>query len=148
MHYYREPFLRSDKLVYLRSFPEEGSLASMFLASLPQDDKQSVVAFFGASQAIISGRDVLKVNGFNYATNTFATENNTTIALFLFDDNKNNRTDNSSVPSFALFPFLKGADAYFQTQTQETILFELNGRRIPVYNWKSKSEGVSVAVFE
>lgn len=47
-----------------------------------------------------------------------------------------------------LFPFLKGADAYFQTQTLETILVELNGRNIPVYNWKSKSEGVSVAVFE
>ena len=66
----------------------------------------------------------------------------------MYDDNKNNRTDNSSIPSFALFPFLKGADVYFQTQTPETILFELNGRKIPVYNWKSKTEGVGVAVFE
>ncbi|MCB0511812.1 MAG: alpha/beta hydrolase [Chitinophagales bacterium] len=148
VHYYREPFLRSDQLVYLRSFPEDGSLASMFLASLPQDDDKSVVAFFGASQSVVSGRDVLKVNGYNYSNNIFATESNTTIALFMYDDNKNNRTDNSSIPSFALFPFLKGADVYFQTQTPETILFELNGRKIPVYNWKSKTEGVGVAVFE
>ncbi|MCO5230979.1 MAG: hypothetical protein M9958_07460 [Chitinophagales bacterium] len=148
VHYYREPFLRSDKLVYLRSFPADGSLASVFLASLPKDDEQSVVAFFGASQAVISGRDELKVNGYNYSNNIFATAKNTTIALFLFDDNKNKAVDNTSIPSFALFPFLKGADVYFPTETPSTILFELNGRKIPVYNWKSNSEGVSVAVFE
>jgi len=148
VHYYREPFLRSDKFVYLRSFPSGESLAAIFLASLPKDDKQSVVAFFGASQSVLSGRDVLNINGYNYANATFATAANTTIALFLFDDNKNKQTDNTTVLSFALFPFLKGADAYFQTNTLSTILFELNGRKIPVCNWKSESEGVSVAVFE
>jgi predicted esterase len=148
VHYFREPFLRSDKLIYLRTFPVGSSIAAAFLASLPKDDNQSVVAFFGASQGLLQGRDELLINGYNYSNNTFATSENTTIALFLYDDNRNNQTDNSSIPAFALFPFLKGADAYFQTQTPATIQFQLNGRKIPVRNWKSKSDGVCVAVYE
>lgn len=148
VHYYREPFVRSDKLVYLRTFPTGASIAGLFLSSLPKDDDQSVVAFFGASQGLLVGRDILKINGYNYSNNIFATPANTTIALFLYDSNNNNQTENSSIPAFALFPFLKGADAYFQTHTPATILFELNNRKIPVRNWKSKTDGIAVAVYE
>lgn len=148
VHYYREPFLRSDKFIYLRTYPAEGSLAGIFLSSLPKDDKQSVAAFFGASQAVIAGRDILTINGYNYSNNTFANATNTTIALFLYDENNNKKTDNSSIAAFALFPFLKGADAFYSTELTSTILFEFNGRNLPVCNWKSASEGVSVAVFE
>ncbi|MCO5248118.1 MAG: alpha/beta hydrolase [Chitinophagales bacterium] len=147
VHYYREPFVRSDKLVYLRTFPTEG-LVSNLISAIPSDDGQSVVIFFGASQSVLAGRDQLTVDDYNYATNKYAGIGNTTIALFLFDDNKNRQSDFTSLPLLELIPFLNGADQYFQTETPATIMFEFNGRKLPVYNWKSKSEGVSVAVFE
>ena len=147
VHYYREPFNRSDKLIYLRTFPTEGLVAT-FISAIPSDDNQSVAVFFGASQSILAGRDQLIVNGYNYAINKFASIDKTTIALFLFDENQNSQSDYTTLPVLDLFPFLKGGDQYFQTETPATILFEFNGRKLPIYNWKSKSEGVSVAVFE
>lgn len=148
VHYYREPFTRSDHLVYLRSYPTGSSVAGLFLSSLPKDDNQSIAAFFGASQSAVAGRDDLKINGNIVSTNTFCSAANTTIALFAYDANSNSMTDLTQIPAFGLFPFLNGADLYFQTATPESITFEFNGRVQKVPNWKSAAEGASVAVFE
>lgn len=148
VHYYREPFTCSDHLVYLRSFPAGASIAAIFLASLPKDDDQAVVAFFGASQAAIAGRDELKINGNVLSTNTFCSADNTTIALFTYDANSNNTTNMTQIAAFSLFPFLNGADIFYPTTAPETITVEFNGRIQKLRNWKSESEGVSVAVFE
>jgi hypothetical protein len=148
VHYYREPFLRSDHLVYLRSFPTGASVAGLFLASLPKDDGQSVVAFFGASQAAVAGRDVLKIDGNILSTNTFCSADNTTIALFAYDANSNDVTNMTQIAAFSLFPFLNGADIFFQTASPASVTIEFNGRVQKLRNWKSNTEGVGVAVFE
>jgi len=148
VHYYREPFTRSDKLIYLRTFPTGVSIAGLFLAALPKDDNQSVTAFFGASQAAIANRDELILDGNILSTNTFCSKENTTIALFAYDDNKNKVTNMTSIGAFNLFPFLKGADIYFPTTSKQTITMSLNGRTLHATNWKSNSEGVNVMVFE
>lgn len=148
VHYYREPFTRSDKLIYLRTFPTGASIAGLFLAALPKDDAQSVTAFFGASQAAVVDRDVLILDGNTLSTNTFCSKENTTIALFAYDDNKNKATNMTTIGAFNLFPFLKGADIYFPTTTRQTITMSLNGRTLHATNWKSNSEGVNVMVFE
>lgn len=148
VHYYREPFTRSDKLVYLRTFPTGASIAGLFLAALPKDDNQSVTAFFGASQAAVASRDVLVLDGNTLSTNTFCSKENTTIALFAYDDNKNKVTNMTTIGAFNLFPFLKGADIYFPTTSRQTITMTLNGRTLHATNWKSNSEGVNVMVFE
>ena len=148
VHYYREPFKRSDKLVYLRTFPTGFSIAGLFLAALPKDDAQGVTAFFGASQAAVAGRDELILDGNILSTNTFCSKENTTIALFTYDDNKNKVTNMTAIGAFNLFPFLKGADIYFPTTTKQTITMSFNGRVLKATNWKSNTEGVNVMVCE
>jgi myo-inositol-hexaphosphate 3-phosphohydrolase len=132
----------------LRTFPTGVSIAGLFLAALPKDDNQSVTAFFGASQAAVDNRDELILDGNILSTNTFCSKENTTIALFAYDDNKNKITNMTSIGAFNLFPFLKGADIYFPTTSRQTITMSLNGRTLHATNWKSNSEGVNVMVFE
>jgi hypothetical protein len=148
VHYYFEPFKRSNNAIYLRSFPAAGSLGAAFLGSLPKKDEQAVTAFFGASQAAINGRDILTINTTELSTPLLAKASNTTIALFVYDANNNAESNGGSVGLFATFPFLKATDEYIGTENPETITYSLNGRNIRMKNWKSKSEGVSVAVFE
>ncbi len=148
VHYYREPFTRSDKLIYLRTFPTGASIAGLFLAALPKDDNQSVTAFFGSSQAAVANRDVLVLDGNTLTTNTFCSKENTTIALFAYDDNKNKITNLTTIAAFNAFPFLKGADIYFSTISKQTITMTFNGRTLHATNWKSNSEGVNVMAFE
>ncbi|MBX7225927.1 MAG: hypothetical protein K1X55_07840 [Chitinophagales bacterium] len=148
VHYYREPFKRSDKTVYLRIFPPKGSLAYNFLSDLPEDDNQSVNAFFGANQAVVSGRDVLLVNEDTLSTTKFAQDTYTTIAMFFYDTNNNQATDLKSVGLFANSAFLKFADIYFPALTPQTVTYTFNGRQLKCPNWKSGTEGVSVMVFD
>jgi len=148
VHYYREPFKRDNKNVVIRSFPPSGSLASLFLTSLPMDDGQAVHAFFGASQAVISGRDELRVNNISLANDKFAAAANTTIALFMYDANNDQATDETAISAFSLFPFLAGVDIYFPATEGAGSRFEYNGRVLNVRNWPSATEGVSVAVFD
>ncbi len=148
VHYYFEPFVRSSNAVYLRSYPANGSLGAAFLSSLPQKDEQAVTAFFGASKAAVKDRDQLSVNDINLSTEPLTKASNTTIALFVYDANNNQNSDGGSVGLFASFPFLKATDAYISTNTSEKVTYSFNDRKIHLRNWKSKSEGVSVAVFQ
>lgn len=148
VHYYREPFNRSDQLVYLRTFPTGASLAGLFLASLPSDDRLGITAFFGASQAAVAGRDELILDGNVLTIQKFCSKENTTIALFAYDDNRNQVSDMVSLAAFASLPFLKGADIYFPVNPPQSITMSFNGRVLKARNWKSGSEGVNVMVFE
>jgi hypothetical protein len=147
LHYYREPFLTSDNLVYLRAMPPPSSLAGLLLASLPENDAQAVVIAFASSNAVITGRDDLNVNGLELSTPEFASEENTSIAFFLYD-NGNGQTDGNAVGLFANFPFLAGVDMFFPTAEPESITLTMNGRTLNVRNWPSETEGITVAVFD
>jgi hypothetical protein len=147
LHYYREPFLTSDRLIYLRTFPPASSLAGTLLASLPEDDDQAVVVSFTASQAVIYNRDEMMVDGVDLSTQEFSSESNSTIAYFLYDDG-NGQTDESAVGLFAFTPFLTGVDVFFPTAQPAPINLEFNGRELNVPSWPSESEGVTIAVFE
>lgn len=147
LHYYREPFLRSQNLVYLRTFPPAASFAGILLSNLPKDDDQAVVAVFAASQAVISGRDSLSVGSTILSTPVLCSETNSTIALFLYD-NGDKKTSGQPHAAFGFVPFLKGADVYNGTPCSETIPLKFNGREMGVRNYKSASEGVVIAVFD
>lgn len=147
LHYYREPFLTSDNVVYLRAMPPSSSLAGLLLASLPKNDVQAVVIAFASSHAVITGRDLLTVDGLELSTPQFASEENTSIAFFLYD-NGNGQTDGNAVGLFANFPFLSGVDMFFPTAEPETITLTMNGRTINVRNWPSETDGLTIAVFD
>ena len=148
IHYYREPFTRSNSLVYLRGFPPVGSLAGILLASVPQDDNQSVLAVFTANQAVLFGRDELSVNGFDLATSEYAAPEKTNIAFFLYDDG-NNQTDGNIHSVFNFLPaFLIGLDYHIPTTEPGSVELKFNGRVMHVPNLKSGTDGTMVAVFD
>jgi len=147
LHYYREPFVRENKFVYLRTFPPATSLAGILLSNLPKDDDQAVVAFFSANQAVITGRDSLKVNNTVLSTPALCSPTNSTIAMFLYDGGDKMSSGNPHA-AFGFFPFLKGADIYIGTPCSETVTIRFNGKVRGVKNFKSRSEGVVIAVFD
>jgi triacylglycerol esterase/lipase EstA (alpha/beta hydrolase family) len=147
LHYYREPFTRSNSLVYLRTFPPASSLAGILLSSLPKSDQQSVVAVFTANQAVIHQRDQLMVQNKELSNSTLCSPANSTIAMFLYDNGDKSSSGNPHA-TFSFIPFLKGADIYFPTEQPAPIDITFNGRKMNVKNYKSESEGVIIAVFD
>jgi len=148
VHYYREGFTHSNPLVYLRLLPPSGSFAGNLLSSLPKNDAQSVVVVFTANQAVISGRDELKVADNVLSIPDFAAADKTTIAMFLYDNGNSNTDMTSANVLFSSFPFLEAVDIFFPTVTPQPIQCRFNGRNLFVRNWKSDSEGVTIAIFD
>ncbi len=146
VHYYREPFTYPDPTVFIRSYPPLISVGSIFLSGIPKNNNQSVVAFFGASQAAINGRDILKLNGDLLSTPTLTSADQSIIAMFCYD-NGNEVSSFQRDGAFAAFPFLNGVDVFLPTVQPETISMEFNNRTLNMRNWKSLNDGVSVAVF-
>ncbi|MBP6184400.1 MAG: alpha/beta fold hydrolase [Saprospiraceae bacterium] len=145
--YYYEPFVRDNPTVYLRTFPPAFSLAGLLLSSIPNNDNQSVVSIFTSTQAVIHGRDNLTLDGLDLATADLASASASMIALFCYDDGNDGLGNGESMSNFAAFPFLKGADIPLTPSPEKTIHLLFNGSSIPVRNWRSKSDGVVIAVF-
>ncbi len=147
IHYFRANATQNDRWVYLRTIPPPLTVAGLLLSALPKDDEQSVIAVFSSSQAVLAGRDELDIDGFDLATPLFASASQTTIAFFLYDDGDQSSSGELN-PLFASFPFLNGADLFFPTATPATIEVTFNGKRLPLRNLRSDSDGPIVAVFE
>jgi pimeloyl-ACP methyl ester carboxylesterase len=148
IHYYREGFVRSNQLIYLRTFPPPTSLAGLLLAGIPRDDAQTALAVFTANQGVIHQRDALSVNDFDLATEGYASPERTSIAIFLYDDG-DGQTSGNPHPAFNFVPaFLTGVDYFIPTEPQAAVQLKFNGRSLNVPNLKSASDGVIVAVFD
>ncbi len=148
VHYYREPFTRTNNWVYLRTLPPPGSLAGLLLSALPKNDNQVVMAVFSSSSAVIDNRDELIVDGFTLSTNQYTPSSKSAIAFFLYDSNNDGQTNGSVISTFASFPFLVGVDLFFPTTPPGTITLQFNDRTLNVRNWRSNSDGVVVPVFD
>jgi pimeloyl-ACP methyl ester carboxylesterase len=149
VRYYREPFTRSDALVYLRTLPEPPGLAGILLQQVPFDDAHTVLVIFSASKAVLAGTDTLTVDGIPLATEALAAADDTTIAFFLYDlDTDQTSGDGAGVGLFAMFPFLSGTDLFIPADPQATSRIELNGRTLAVPRWSSGQEGAVIAVFD
>ncbi|MBI1192191.1 MAG: alpha/beta fold hydrolase [Bacteroidetes bacterium] len=147
INYFRTAGAETDRWIYLRTIPPPISVAGLLLSSLPQDDNQTVLAVFSSSQAVLSERDNLDVDGFDLATPALASPDQTTIAYFLYDDGDASSSGDIN-PVFAGFPFLNGVDLFFPTAAPQTILLTFNGRQLPVRNLRSDTDGPIVAVFD
>jgi len=146
--YYFEPFGTDNGMVYLRTLPAPSSLAGMLLASLPANDSMSVIAVFSSNRAVIHGRDTLSINGMPLSTPVLADEKTTAISFFCYDDGADGVGKGEPIRNFMAMPFLRGADIPVSTSGEETWVIEFNGRKIPVRNWRSKTDGVVIAVFQ
>ena len=148
IHYYREGFTRSNPLVYLRSVPPPGSLAGTLLATLPQDDNQTLIAVFSSSQAVINGRDELHLNEYELSSETLTPEDETAIAFFVYDDGNDEISSGNSIFLFDAFPFLVGLDVFIPTSPQASVAIAFNGRTLNVPNLRSQTDGPVVVVFD
>ena len=145
--YYYEPFVRDNPTVYLRTFPPPFSLAGILLSSIPNNDDQSVISIFTSTQAVLHGRDQLSMEGYDLAYASLATEAASMIALFCYDNGADGKGNAESISTFAAFPFLRGADIPIPAGTDKTWTIQFNGSSLPVHSWRSKSDGVVIAVF-
>jgi Lipase C-terminal domain/Lipase (class 2) len=147
LHYYREGVYHNNFFVYLRVLPPPASLAGILLSGIPTNPEQSVLNVFASSQAIINGRDSLKVDGATLSTSQIAPASKTMISLFLYDNNKNGKSDFTIMPLYSSFTFLNGVDQFFDAAKNEPIEIKMNNRTLFVRRWKA-SEDISVAVFD
>jgi len=146
IHFYFEPFKRSNHMIYLRTFPPQGSLLNIgFNAIIPFTSTQAVSIFFSVSKTVLLGRDALVINGNDCVNASFADKELNTLAYFMFDNNRNSVSDYTTVPLFANVQSFKGMDFSLPVNDFSTYVF--NGRTLHTYNWSSTSKGLSVAMF-
>jgi hypothetical protein len=149
VHYYREPFKRTDLLVYLKTRDDKTEPGATIAKEMNPSDDSSILIVSHLNGAIIAGRDSLKVNGVELATEEIAPEKLTKVGFFLFDANGNKKTD-ATLPKGAAWsrPFLTAADVYIPTAPPASVKIEFNGRVLNVPNWKAASEGQSTVSFD
>jgi pimeloyl-ACP methyl ester carboxylesterase len=142
VHFYREPYERTDLLVYLKTRDPKAPDTVQLEKALNLSDDSPVMIVSQLNGAIIGGRDSLKVNGVEVATDKIAPERGTKVGFYLFDANQDKKTD-AIVPEGRLWnsPFITAADVYVPTTKPETITFEFNGHVLRAPNWKAASEG-------
>jgi hypothetical protein len=124
--YFFPNILPNEKLLYLRTLPNSGMVATM-LGNLPQDSSQSGIILFSNKKAIISGRDTLMLNDITLSTPTFADASKTAVAWFLMDGNKNEKTDTTLIQPLSNFPFMRAIDIYVDPSLK-TFSVQLNGK--------------------
>jgi len=146
VHYYREPFTRSNNLVYLRVFPSPATLPGILLASVPSDDVQTAMVVFASSQAMINGRDSLLINNTYVTTPEITPASKTAIALFAYDDG-DGQSSYTPLGDFS-FQFLTDVDIFIPTDMPISIAVTLNGRSLHLRNWPSATGGATIAVFD
>jgi len=148
LHYYFEPFKSSNSLIYLRTIPPLGSAAGGFLAGVPKNDAQAVAAVFTATQAIFNLRDELFINNVELSTAELCSEDQSTIALFLYDDNDAISSGKIHDGLLANFPFLNAADIFMNPASNEFSTITFNDDKVVVPHWPSKTDGFSIVVFD
>jgi hypothetical protein len=144
--YFHRPFATDDALVYLRTLPTTG-LPGALLGQLPFDDAHSVVVVYLARGAMLAGRDSLLLDGEEIATDVIAAADDTTIALFLYDDQKD-QMNGGSTATFEAFPFLAGLDRFIEADAARTLPLSFNGVSLDVPRRPSGTDGASIVVFD
>ncbi|NLH47807.1 MAG: alpha/beta fold hydrolase [Myxococcales bacterium] len=147
VHYYREPFTRSNAMVYFRVFPPKQSLLGLAFRLLPLNDDYAIFAWLNINQAAVYGRDTFAVNEFDLATPEMTDPSITTITVFFFDTNFNGVSDGAPAGGiWSSFPFLRAFDLWLPATGSTR--FQFDGREMNIRNWPSKTDGLSIAVFE
>lgn len=151
-HYYRQPFLRSTALVYLRRLPESNLLLNNMLGDIRYDDASSTIVFFNAHQALYAGRDSATLDGVDLVTPEMAPpppDEASTIAIFIQDFDGDGQTDGGPVPGpTADIPFFQGYDAFIDASSRRSVMLTFNGAALHVPTWKGDSEGAILVVFD
>jgi hypothetical protein len=118
--YYFPSIREGEQLLYLRTLPASGMVAFL-LSSLPKDSAQTALVIFSSQKAVIHGRDKLMVNNMVLSTEEMAKPEKTAIAWFLYDADKNKKTDLTAVAAFNATPFLRGVDMFLPAPAKNPV---------------------------
>ena len=141
---YYTPILQQDQAyLYLRTFPGEGSLASILVRQLPQNESQTSLVLFNAHRAFLADQDQLSLDGTPILNQEVASAEDTAIALFVFDINEDGETD-GRLPLFEGFPFLSAVDYPIQAQETDSLNINYNGLELNVPKVASKDATIVV----
>ena len=146
VRYFRAPFTGDDGFVYLRTFPSPGSLASVLLSQVPTADTGVSLVIFNARRAFLAGQDSVTLDGEELLDEEVASADDTAIALFVFDIDRDGARGSSSA-LFEMFPFLSAVDFPLAPAANENLTLEFNGRKLRLPRAPA-SEGILVAVFD
>lgn len=146
VRYFHRPFVTDDALLYLRTLPTSG-LPGALLGQIPFDDSHSVVVVYSARGALLAGRDSLMLDGEEVATDAIAAPEDTTIALFVYDEMGDGQNGGSTA-AFEAFPFLAGLDRFLAPEPARPLPIALNGVELPIPRRPSGTEGASIVVFD
>lgn len=148
VHYYREPFVASNRFVRLRAIPGAGTLVGGIFSIIPFVGDQSVVITLSESQAVVSGRDTLVVDGETLSTPELAAADKTAIAFFLFDEGADG-VPGGEVATFKNVTdlFLKALDRVVASG-ERTLTATLNDRTLSFPAWSGDPDGAIVATFD
>lgn len=142
--YFFEPFLQSNKHIYLRGFPKGNMIASM-LGSLPAKEDQSVIVVYSSNHAMIQGRDTVAVNDVPVTSPELTPASRTIISSFLFDDG-DGISSGKAIRQFSLAPFLGGVDLSLPVNNKNGNRVYFNGRILVLPAIPSKDR-ILLAVF-
>jgi len=135
---------QGEQFLYLRTLPGSG-LVSFLLSGLPAQANQAALVIFSSQKAIIHGRDRLMVNSMELATEEMAKPEKTAIAWFLYDADKNQKSDLTPVAAFNTTPFLRGVDMFLPIENNKPIQLTFQDKTINIPSIPS-SEAVMIVV--
>jgi triacylglycerol lipase len=133
-----------EQLLYLRTLPASGMVAFL-LSSLPADSAQTAIVIFSSQKAVIFGRDKLMVNNMALSTEEMAKPEKTAIAWFLYDADKNQKSDLTTVAAFNAMPFLRGVDMFLPALANKPVTLTWQDKTFFVPSIPS-SEAVMIVV--
>jgi pimeloyl-ACP methyl ester carboxylesterase len=150
-HSYFQPFKRSD--YWLRFLiPSSDPLAAFITNPVTNlgDNKEVTLIARRAPGAFRNDLgDTLTVNGFEALNNVDATRQSVTVALFMYDANKDGTSQGGSVASFDAIPyFLRATDVYVASSPAAFVPITLNGYTMQIPNWPSVSGGLTYVYFQ
>ena len=151
LHYYYEPFVRSDYTLRL----EVSAALEQDTGNRPGAAGSVMIRYkeYWGDQAGESDR--LMIDGLNVCTEELCPASKQVNAYFAYDVNRNGKTDLTADPSIGSLPFLQAADVFVRgaTPTDETISYQLESRGAPgvirtlnVPNWESKPVGDGIVI--
>lgn len=148
-HTYFQPFKRSD--YWLRFLvPSQDPIAALATnpVTTPDDDKETtVIARYAPGAFRYDLGDSLTVNGFEAPNAQDANRQSVTVGLFMYDANKDGRSEGGSPSAYSALPFLRGTDVFVASSQPTFVTLNLNGKVLQVPNWPT-SEGQTFVMFQ
>lgn len=144
VHTYREPFIRSDHLVYLRTIRKTNAIKP--LHQMPDTAASAVHIVLSYGHAVEVDRDDLSVNGVSLSIPALAQPQDIMAMAFLWDDDNDGQSDSTPLGDFTKFelPFFRGMDLFIPPGS--TVTTDLDGRVVSTPAVPS-SEGYTVVVY-